>query len=310
VSEIAPTRRLPAWALLPLAGLTWWAGGYLFWLLDGLEDRFIPGTAGTLHLAVPLISSVLGLLVTGALTGGVLAGLLGLAAGPQRRLPALAATFGGTAVAVIATLVLTGTRLREAASSEFDGERPVVLGLSLAVAVLALVGWGVGAGALLGRPGTGLALAVLAGLVPSWTSAVLFTVVDADPYTTVQVVAYVSQWLGAAVLLGGLVVVGVRPATRLLWWPWLVAAAWLVGSFVTAVGYLSSLLRPGAGLPRSLPDSLDATLQVFLAASNPASRYVEPWTVAVVAAVVVSVVLDRRRTSDRPPVDDPRVRTA
>jgi hypothetical protein len=287
--------RLPVWSLVPAAALAWWAGGYLFWLLEGLEDRFVPGTAGTLHLAVPLLSSLLGLLVTGALVGGVAAGLLGMVAGPERRLPAGAATFVGAALAVIGTLIFSANRLREAAGSEFDGERPVVLGLSLVVVVLALVGWGAGAGALLGRPGAGLAVAVLAGLVPSWTSAVLFTVIDPDPYTGATTISYVSQWLGAAVLLVGLVLVGIRPAARLLWWPLLTAAAWLLGSFLTAVSYLSSLLRPGAGLPRSLPDSLDATLQVFGAASNPASRYVDPWIVAVVAAVVVAIVLDRRR---------------
>ena len=294
-TRVPGPHRLPVWSLAPAAALVWWAGGYLFWLLGGLEERFLPGTAGTLHLAVPLVSSQLALLATGALLGGVAAGLLGLAAGPERRLPAVVATFAGTAPAVIVTLVVTGARLRAAAGAEFDGERPVVLGLSLVVVVLALAGWGAGTCALLGRPGLGLALAVLAGLVPSWTAAVLYAVADPDPYTGGPAVGHVSEWLGAAVLLGGLVAVGLRPVARLLWWPVLIGVAWLVGSFLTAVGYLSSLLRPGAGLPGSLPDSLDATLQVFGLASNPASRYVEPWIAAVVAAVVVGLVLDRRR---------------
>jgi hypothetical protein len=245
---------------------------------------------------------MLALLVTGALLGAVAAGLLGLAAGPERRLPAVVATFGGTALAVVVSLVLTGARLREAAGSEFDGERPVVMGLSLVVVALALAGWGTGVGALLGRSGTGLALAALAGLVPSWTSAVLYAVADPDPYTGGPTIGYVSEWLGAAVLVVALVVVGLRPPVRLLWWPVLIGLAWLVGSFLTAVAYLSSLLRPGAGLPRSLPDSLDATLQVFALASNPASRYVEPWIGAVIAAVVVGLVLGRRRgTPDAAP---------
>ena len=39
MTPVPPARRLPVWSLLPLAAVTWWVGGYLFWVLDGLEDR-------------------------------------------------------------------------------------------------------------------------------------------------------------------------------------------------------------------------------------------------------------------------------
>lgn len=287
-------RRLPPWALIPLAGGAWWVAGYLFWLLEGLRDRGIPGTAGTVDLAVPLVTSRLGLLLVGALTGGVVAGLLCLVARPGRRWPAVLATFGGVALAVMAALVVTGGRLTSAAPVGFDGEYVVVLGLSVLVVATAVFGWAIGSAALLGRPCAGLALAVVAGVLPSWLSAVGYAVLDPVTYSLMTAIGYVSPWLGAAVLAAALVVVGPRPPSRLLWWPLLVAVAWFLGSFLTAVSYLEPLLHSGAGLPASLGDSLAAAGQVFVFASNPAGRYVEPWIGAVGIAVVACVVLSRR----------------
>ncbi|WP_448623717.1 hypothetical protein [Geodermatophilus sp. URMC 64] len=80
--------RLPVWALVPLAGLVWWAAGYLFWVLSGL--RAVP--VGP-RMALPLSASLLSVLVLGALVGGVGAGLLCLLA-PRPSLGVLATLVG------------------------------------------------------------------------------------------------------------------------------------------------------------------------------------------------------------------------
>jgi hypothetical protein len=104
--------------------------------------------------------------------------------------------------------------------------------------------------------------------------------------------------LGGAVLAGALVVVGVRPPARLAWWPVIVAVAWFAQPVQTATVYLEPLLRPGAGLPGTLPDSLAGAWQVFGLALSPGNRWLVPWVLAVVVAVVVSVV--RARPSATP----------
>ncbi|MGY1743355.1 MULTISPECIES: hypothetical protein [unclassified Blastococcus] len=274
----AQAGRLPAWALVPLAALVWWAGGHLWWLLDGLGG---PGAGAT---ALPLSASTLGLLVLGAGTGGVGAGLLGRAT--RSRPLGLAATGGGVALAVAVTLLQSLAAVRSAGAGSFAAEPVVLTGLSAVVVGAAVVGWLLGSSALLGRPGLGAALGALAGLAPSWLSGVV-AALGGSP-------GEASSWAGAAVLAGALVAVAVRPPLRLLWWPPVVALAWLTGPALAAVVWLEPLLRPGAGLPGTLLDSLSGAWQVFGLAADPAVRDLTPWIAALVTALALSAALVAR----------------
>jgi hypothetical protein len=178
----------------------------------------------------------------------------------------------------------------------------VLTGLTLVVVAATGIGWGIGALAVVGRPALGIALAVLAGMAPSWLSGVTFAVLP-PTQTAMLVLGQIWDWIGLALLAAALVTVGTRPAVRWAWWPLLVVIVWFTGPALTALSYLSPLLRPGAGLPGTLPDSLAAAAQVFGAASSPAARGgLVLWVVALAGAVVVALVLDRRTTT---PVSPP-----
>ena len=116
----------------------------------------------------------------------------------------------------------------------------------------------------------------------------------------------VGSWLGTALLLVvALVLVGARPLSRLLWWPVVVLGAWLVSPALTAVGYLEQLLRPGYGLPATLPDALAAAWEVLGLALLPEQRDLLPWLAAIAVAAVLVVVLPRLRPPTAPGEDRP-----
>ncbi|MGY1618413.1 hypothetical protein ACI797_16865 [Geodermatophilus sp. SYSU D00691] len=280
---------MPVWALVPLAGVVWWAGGYLFWLLGGL--RAVP--VGP-RLALPLSASTLGALVTGALVGGLAAGLLCLVVA-RRPLGALA-TCAGLVLGLVAALVPSAAGLRGEGPDAFAADPLVVTALCAIVVAVSLGGWAIGSAAALGRPGLAVALGVLAGAAPSWLSSALVPFVDTSrSYAGVELVGRVSTWAGAAVLVLALVVAGARPAARLAWWPVVVLLAWFVAPFLTAAGYLEQPLRPGSGLPGTLPDSLAAAWQLFGLAASPAARDLLPWVAALVAGSFLAFLLRDHR---------------
>lgn len=293
-------RRLPLWAVVVVAGVAWWFVGFLPWIVaSALDGSPLVGAEADAFPAVPLIAGQLGALVTGAFTGGLVAGGVGLAApAGDRRLAALA-TFGGmTAVAAIA-FVQAGRVI--GAPGGFDADRRVVLGLSAIAVVATVAGWVFGSCWIFGRPGLGLGLGALSGVVPFWLGTLAVTVINAvsGPGTITEMRGI--NWAAALVLALALVVVGVRPLSRLGWWPVVLVVAWLVGPALTAAGYIEVYLRSGAGLPGTLPEALAATWQVFGQALRPGNRYVLPWVVAVVLAAVVSVVLVRRAVRSSEP---------
>jgi hypothetical protein len=104
------------------------------------------------------------------------------------------------------------------------------------------------------------------------------------------------------VLALALVVVGLRPPVRAVWWPLVLLPAWFAGPALTATAYLEPLLRPGAGLPDTLPDSLAGARQVFWAAASTDARDLAPWVTAVVAGLVVSAALAVPREAQPDPV--------
>ncbi|MGY1689695.1 hypothetical protein [Geodermatophilus sp. SYSU D01105] len=276
---IAPS---PAWALVPVAALAWWVVGYLPWLLDGV-GRAAP-------LALPLRAALLTALVLGAVAGGVLAGLAGLLARPGSGGRALLATGCGTALAVV--VCLTQSVAWAGRGSGFDADQRVLTALSAVVVGTTLLAWGLGSLAVLGRPGAGVALGVVAGVLPGWLTSVVLAVLPLQALSTVGTLAV---WGQAAALAGALVAAGVRPPARLALWPVVLLVAWFVGPALTAVTYLEPSLRPGVGLPRGLGDALAGAEQVFWLSASPLVRQLLPWVVAVVGAVFLAVLLAGRR---------------
>ncbi|MGY1804021.1 hypothetical protein ACI78T_12170 [Blastococcus sp. SYSU D00922] len=289
-TETRAPRRFPLWGLVPVAALTWWLVGFLPWIV---ENALMPGWSAP-GAGVPSAGAPLGTLAFGALTGGVAAGLLCLVAPPGRRWTAAAFALGGVALALVVVVLLAS---RTVGGDGFDGDPRVVAGLSAATVLAALVGWFLGACPAFGRPGLGVALGVLSALVPSW----LLALVSAAALATRETFLFgpgwttATSWAGAAVLAVALVTVGLQPPARAAWWPLVVLPAWFVAPVLTAAGYLEVYVRPGGGLPGSLPDALAATWQVFGQSALPAHRPVLPWVVAVVLAVAVALVLARRR---------------
>jgi hypothetical protein len=276
--------RLPVWSLVPLAAVGWWVVGFLPWLAGGMRAVPIGG-----RIPLPLSPSLLDSLVLGTLVGGLVAGLLCLAT-PRRRLGVLA-TLGGLVLAVVVVLAVAVSVLRRDAPDSFSSDRLVVTGLCVVTVVGALGGWALGSAAAFGRVGTGLALAVLAGAMPAWLSSLAVLTVDVSTsYAGVTVVGRMAVWAGAAVLVLALVTVGARPTSRLAWWPLLLIAAWFVSPLLTAAAYLEPLLRPGMGLPGTLPDSLAAAWQVFWLAAAPSQRDLVPWFAALVVAALIALV--------------------
>jgi hypothetical protein len=287
-------RRLTAWALVPLAAVGWWVGGFL---PSTLADLRVPGPIFPGGWpAVPLLASQLAVLVAGSFAGGLLAGLLGRVARPAPRWVVLAGTAAGTALAMTAALVQARSVLADQAG--FDGDHRVLAGLCLLTVGAGTIGWMLGSLAVLGRVGLGIALAALATAVPGWVSALQRALLPAGEFGYVSIDGRWGEWLGAAALAASLVVIGVRPPGRLGWWPVALVGAWFVAPVTTALVYLEVYLRPGAGLPGTLPEALAAARQVFGEAALPSNRPLAPW----IAAVVVAVLLCAARPHLRRPL--------
>ena len=290
------TAQLPWPALAAVAAGAWWVLGHLGWLLDGLQPHWYGGLSAVelpeeTLLAVPLLTGLLPDLLVGALVGGIAAGLAGRL-GRGRGWESTLATLAGLAAAVALALgssarTLAAVPLDATGGVPFGADERVVSALVAVTAVTSLAGWALGSCALSGRLGTGPALAVLAGTLPAWVSGLGQAVTADGQQTSLGVAPTVA---GAALLAVALVHVGLRPAVRLLAWPLLVLAAWAVGPVLTAAGYLAPLLRPAAGLPGTLAESLSATVQVFGEAWSPGYRVTWPWVLAVLVALGLAAV--------------------
>ncbi|NEM07823.1 hypothetical protein [Geodermatophilus normandii] len=247
------------------------------------------GTGRAAPIVLPLRAGVLTTLVLGTAVGGLAAGALARLVPPGRRGAALLATGCGTGVAIVATVAQSVSASDSGAG--FDADLRVLTGLAVLTAALGVVAWGAGSLVVAGAAGSGVALGLLAGVLPGWLSSLLPSSVSVPWPATAFV------WLQALLLGAALVVVGVRPAARLVLWPVVVLLAGLVGPALTAVSWLEPLLRPGTGLPRTLGDALAGAWQVFGLAASPTARGWGPWVAAVVGAVFVAVLLDGRRRS-------------
>ncbi|TYP84969.1 hypothetical protein [Blastococcus xanthinilyticus] len=289
-----PSRGLPPWALVPVAGLGWWLVGYL----PALLEELLAGSPVRGWPLVPLLATRGGALVTGAFAGGIAAGLLGLLARRGRRRTAVGATGAGMAAAMAVTLLLVGLFLADQRPAAGD-DGGVVAGLGLLTVLAGLLGWALGSAWVVGRVGLGVALAALATAVPAWSSSLQIAVLNATQADGLLVLDWRwTEWAGAAVLAAALVVIGIRPAARLAWWAVVLVGAWFVEPAFTAVVNLEFYLRgavPGMpGVPETLSEALAAAVQeVFWVAARPDYQPVAPLIAAVVVAALVCLVRPR-----------------
>lgn len=292
-------RGLPVASLVPLSAVAWWVIGFLPWLLSGLNGSGLDTRrgVGATALAVPLTVADLGALVQGSALGGLLAGSLCLLARPASRGLVIAATFSGTAIAsAVAITVSAMTILQDGGVAGYG----MVLGpVCLVAAFWTLVGWGVGAAAVLGRPGLSITLAALAGFGSAWLTSVLLQILPVEPYDMAWV-SELATWVGAAVLAVALVVLGWRPGWRVALWPVVVLIPWLIGAGLTATEYLAHGLNSRIASLNRLPDTIDGSIDVFWLASLPDTRPVLPWLVAIAVGIVGTILLSRSPARSRP----------
>ena len=290
-------RRLPLPALIPVAGLAWWVGGFLAWLVDGLgREMFIGNPMYSFSpMALPLVAGNISTLVLGSGVGGLAAGLITtLARGT--RLERVGAASAGVALTLLVTLMESRSAIGDTGPAAFDNDDRVTNGLTVIVVVMTIAGLGVGLLALTGSVGMGLALGGVAGATPMWLAKVL-SAVGGTEAGNMQHTYATTQWFGAAVLVAALVIVGLRPAARVAAWPGIVLLAWIIGPTLTAAGYLEAFLRPGMGLPHLLRDFLSAATDVWRMAASPEARPLTPWIAAIVVAVGTALWLARRPSS-------------
>lgn len=296
------SRRVPAIVVVPLAAVAWWVVGYLPWIASGMRDSSVVGSAaggpsanaGVIML--PLTSLSIGGLVHGALVGGVVAGLVGLMTGPGRRAAGTIASAGGVLLGLAVALVQSSNRVGSGDASAFAADSRVITGLGALTVLVALGGWAVGATAMLGRPGLGVALGVLSACVAIWG----FELLEAQASPPDLGMHELWRWAGFGVLGAALVVTGSRPYARLGWWPLVLLSAWITGPALTAAGYLEQLLGPGRGLDSGrVVDAIGAAFDVFVAAASPVNRELLPWIVATIVGFAVAEARHRRST-ERP----------
>ena len=294
------SRRVSTVVLVPLAAAFWWAVGYFPWLASWMASLFTVsgraggGRRGGERLAVPLTVSSMWLLVLCALVGGVLAGMLGLLARPGHRRGTALATLSGVGLAM--TVAGGQAVAASGVGSAYPSEDPRALaGLCVILTLTTLVGWAFGACAPLGRPGIGVALALLAGATPLWLSTSLTQLLGTSSNGRLGTHGALMMWVSGAVLAVALAVIGVRPPSRLIWWPMALVVAWTVSPVLTAVAYLQPLLRPGSRLPRVLTDTIQGTVQALTSAAAPGARSLTPWVAAIVISAGVALLVPRLR---------------
>ncbi|MFC5678416.1 hypothetical protein [Aeromicrobium endophyticum] len=296
-TTVLPGRRrgLPTIALVPLAGVTWWLTGFVWWIVE-LVGSNIMTVNGYPRAALPLLAaSSTDALVVSCVVGGVAAGLVGLL-GRGRRVPRLVAVVAGVALALALALVQSRSAFASGGADGQTTDPRVTGGLSVLVVVVTVAAALLGAASLAGRPGRGLALAAAAGAAPLW----LFEVVSSLSQTTAfdGSIDGPARWSGAVVLAVGLATIGIRPVVRLALWPVAVLLAWVVAPTATASGYFATSLSRGPRSAALVQEYLSTAGQVWRQAVEPGQRPLAPWIAAIVVAGVLAWVLDRRRPRD------------
>lgn len=275
-------RGLPMWAVGALAALAYWVVGALPWIVRGLEPP-VPeswlrsSTGGAPWVALPLVPGLVDLLVVVAACGGIAAQLLAFAGRKSeddyRAGAALAATLGGV-VGAAATIGQSMLALRDGLEQTSDASL-LVAGVGAAAALATAAGLVVGLGIVVGSAWVRvLAIAVAAGLLPTWAGGVASSVLGTGSGTALTV-GQAAQWVAAGIVGLTLGIYGLRPARRVVTWLLVLVVVWTVPAALTAASYLRSLLRPTALQPGAVQDLLDAVLQVFRLALRPENHQLQ-----------------------------------
>ncbi|UPK75977.1 hypothetical protein MU582_04895 [Nocardioidaceae bacterium SCSIO 66511] len=292
---------VPVTVIAPASALAWWLVGYLPWLIGGAADDvglLDAYSVADRMVALPLLTDYLALLVLCGVVGGAFAGLLTLFSdGPPAT--TLTASFAGLACAVLVTGIWSTSVLGNVETGD-DGNAAVLAALMATAAGATLLGWLFGAGAYFGRVPLGIALCGLSGALPTW---LLYITYNLGLDSRSELLYTASCYVGAGLLVVGLVVIGVRPYVRLLAWVAAIVLAWIVSPALSAAGYLGGTLHP----PATVTDSLRPAWDVFVLAVKPANApadWAVPFIVAIGLALAVSVRLEMRRAGSGDDADD------
>ncbi|WP_404390342.1 hypothetical protein [Humibacillus xanthopallidus] len=292
------------WPIVPLAFVGWWLVGALPWVVTGLDltprlttarDRPPEPYLSTL----PFLTGQLPLLVVLTMCAGAVSAFAVLWTRPHdgRRVRRALAALTGALAATAYTVVQSAGAARQSAGT-FDGDARVLRPLVAIAVACSLGGFVLGLCVAYGRPVLrALATAPLAVLTVNWLSAL--TVALLGPAAAPLLVGQ-TRWL-VGILLGlALATVGLRPARRIVTWVVALASVWVLDAAITALAYVTVLLRPGAGLPGNVREVADAGRDVFvqaLLAYRPG-----PLVLAVVVGLAGALLLPRLR----PRGDGPR----
>ncbi|MDM7830087.1 hypothetical protein [Cellulomonas edaphi] len=277
------------------AGTLWWVAGFLPWIVHGLRTAVLTGGpfapdqgVAVLRMAVPLVAEALPSLVTMAVLGGVVAGLVARR-GAGSRVAASGAALGGVAVA--ATIALAQSRSAAGSAAGAFASDPRVVAALTVIAVLAttcgvVAGLAAAFGPVWLRP---IVLVAPAVLLPGWIEQLL----PGDQSAA-------APWL-FAVAVGLLLGTSVTRGRDALSWAPAAAVGWVTQAALPALVVVSSSIRPGYGLDDNpwLPAQIGR--EVFRAAlTEPTAHWPAAWAWALllgaaVATARVSGLLGGRR---------------
>lgn len=306
--EHPPTGRqvLHGAGLAVLTAVTAWLFGSLPWVVSGFSwssnesasvGSSAEGLAGV-RLTIPLVSGFLSSLIAFTVIGAVAASLLPLVLTTRtgQRRPAVALVLAALAVTTIAVTLLARSTIEDHAAGAFAGDSRVLLGLVLVVLSTTAAAALLGTLASLQIGFLPLAAGLTAGQIPVWVEGFLVDrSTDVDAVATAE---QVSHWLVLVVLLVAFVLSVRRSAAWMLLWPVAIAMVWVAVPFRVMTTQLSDQLRPSAGLPDTLPDILQAGVDVFRASFWEAHQARWPWVAAVLLALVWMAV-ERGTTTAR-----------
>lgn len=239
------------------------------------------------------ITTILSMLVIGGVVAGLAVRLMAL----RRAVPAWAASLGLLllhAVAIAQSFVVAAGGIRAA---ESGGTRATLyiaglLGGTIAVALLAQVGFWLTSRASTGPVALGIALAA----VPfgSWGAAFVASVVNLNVGESTLVVGHLSRWLPVIVVGLALGWCGILPLRRLAVWAVGLLALWVLPGLLTAVQYALG----SRAMYNDVPGMISSAQNVFVMTLT---MNVWPIVVALVLAVIVALVAAAVRRSRAEP---------
>lgn len=284
------------------AAVLWWAVGFLPWLAAGLRfpsDRVIAERLPH-RTALPLAAVALPELVTYALLGGLLAGLLPLLVFRGRSrppAPAYIAVLVGVAFALVVALVQARRTVSVDAQFLFLSDPRLLAGLTVVVVLATLAGTGLGLLGSASPTAVSVPVAAIAVLVPSWLTGVLQVFADPDP--TGGVYRAVGGLITMVVLAAGLWASTREHRRAVLLWPVALSTAWVLPSVVIAAVYVAPQLRPGLS-EAYLGELFSGAAAVLGESLNPSLRTWWPYVAAVLLAGLVVLLRHRGRTGITP----------